>query len=208
MLDAVKYLVGASDLFKHEGIEVQNSLLDDISLQCSGHEDWTEFVQNHVTSLSANLHAEADELLKKDKTQDLLDSISTVDIDNAGSIEDDSDGWCEVHEHPSGSTDTLLQEPGEGNKPLGIFMDKDSEYLSFPTIFCGKRRPENNQRKVLVSYGTVCKWELRCQDRRAAMSAPNIFFKLKKMQIKQIQDSACISLRNVKQRGKSILLVT
>ena len=70
--------------------------------------------------------------------------------------------------------------PGEGNKPLGIFIDKDSEYLSFPTIFCGKRRPENNQRKVPVSYGTVCKWELSCQDRRAAMYVPDIFFKLKK----------------------------
>ena len=99
-----------------------------------------------------------------DKTQDLQDSISTTDVDNAGSIGDDSDGCCEVDECPSGSTNTLLQEPdvgenanrviyfvpGEGNKPLGILMDKDSEYLSFPTIFCGKRRPENNQRKVPV----------------------------------------------------------
>ena len=92
--------------------------------------------------------------------------------------------------------------PGEGNKPLGIFMHKDSEYLSFPTIFCGKRRSENNQRKVPVSYGTVCKWELRCQDRRAAMYVPDIFFKLKKMQIKQIQDSACISLRKCKKKRK------
>ena len=58
------------------------------------------------------------------------------------------DGWCEVEERTSGVTDTLLQEPdmtenvekiitfapGEGSKPLGIFMDKDSELLSFPTI--------------------------------------------------------------------------
>ena len=132
VLDAVKYLVGTSDLFKHEGIEVQNSWLGDISSQCSGHEEWTEFVQNHVTLLSANLHAETDETVTKDKTQDLQDSISTADVDNAGSIEDDSDGWCEVDERPSGSTDTLLQEPdvgenanrvtsfapGEGNKPF------------------------------------------------------------------------------------------
>ena len=140
VLDPVKYLVGTSDLFKHEGIEVQNSSLDDISSQCSGHEDWTEFVQNHATLLSVNLHAETDETVTKDKTQDLQDSISTADVDNAGSIEDDSDGWREVDERLSGSTDTLLQEPdvgenanrvisfapGEGNKPLGIFMDKDS----------------------------------------------------------------------------------
>ena len=29
-------------------------------------------------------------------------------------------------------------------------MDKDFEYLSFPTIFCGKRRPDNSERKVPV----------------------------------------------------------
>ena len=42
VLDAVKYLVGTHDLFKHEGMEVQNSWLDDTNSQCSGHEDWTE----------------------------------------------------------------------------------------------------------------------------------------------------------------------
>ena len=66
-----------------------------------------------------------------------------------GVLKNDSDGSCEVDEHPSGSTDTLLQEPdvgenanrvisfapGEGNKLLGIFMDKDSEHLSFPHNF-------------------------------------------------------------------------
>ena len=83
-------------------------------------------------------------------------------------------------------------------------MDKYSEYLSFPTIFCGKRRrPDNKERKIPVPYGTVCKWELRCQDRRVAMSVPNIFYKLKKLQIKQIQDTASISLRKCKTKGKN-----
>jgi len=34
------------------------------------------------------------------------------------------------------------------------------------------------------------------------MSVPNIFYKLKKLQIKQIQDSACISLRKSETKGK------
>lgn len=74
--------------------------------------------------------------------------------------------------------------------------------MSFPTIFCGKRRADNKERNVPVSYSTVAKWELRCQDRRAAQSVPNIFYKLKKIQIKQIQDTACISLRKCKTKGK------
>ena len=118
---------------------------------------------------------------------------STADIDNADNEQDDVDSWCEVDECPSGLTDTLLQEPdvtenadkilsfapGEGNRPLGIFMDKDSEYLSFPTIFCGERRPDNSERKVPVSYSTIAKWELRCQDRRVARAAPNILQAIK-----------------------------
>lgn len=90
---------------------------------------------------------------------------------------------------------------------MGIFIDKHSEFLSFPTIFCGKCRPENKERKVPVHYSTVCKWELRNRDRRVAECVPNIFYKLKKLQIKQIQDSASLSLRKCKSKGKSILLV-
>lgn len=130
---------------------------------------------------------------------------------------DDVDDWCEIEERSAGVMDTLLQEPdvtehgdnilsiapGEGNRPLGIFMDKDSEFSSFPTIYCGERRADNDKdRKVPVSYSTVCKWELRNQDRRVAQFVTNIFYKLKKLQIKQIQNSASISLRKCKTKGK------
>ena len=68
-----------------------------------------------------------------------------------------------MEERTSGVTDTLLQEPditenvkkiitfasGEGNKPLGIFMDKGSEFLSFPTIYCAKTRPDNKAEQHL-----------------------------------------------------------
>ena len=141
--------------------------------------------------------------------------ISNSGVDSQDEVDNNGD-WFEVEKRPSGVTDTLLQEsnmvenadriisfaPGEGNKPLGIILDKDSEYLSFPSIFCGKRRPDNNERKVPVSYSTIAKWELRSQDRRVAMSVPNIFYKLKKLQIKQIQDSASSSLRKCKTKGK------
>ena len=92
--------------------------------------------------------------------------------------------------------------PGEGNRPLGIFMDKDSEFLSFPTIYCGKRQADNSERSVPVHYSTLCKWELRSRDRRVAQSVPNIFYKLKKLQIRQIQGSASLSLHRCKTKGK------
>ena len=99
--------------------------------------------------------------------------------------------------------------PDEGNRPLGIFMDKESEFLSFPTIYCGQTRADNKERTTPVHYSTVCKCKLRSQDRRVVQSVPNIFYKLKKLQIKQIQNSASISLRKCKtQKARNILLVT
>ena len=59
-----------------------------------------------------------------------------------------------------------------------------------------------NKDTFLYHYSTVAKWEIRCQDRRSAQSVPNLFYKLKKLQIKQIQDTACISLRKCKTKGK------
>ena len=67
--------------------------------------------------------------------------------------------------------------PGEGNKPLGIFMDKNSEFLSFPSIYCGKTRPDNKDRTAPFHDSTICKWDLRRQDRRVAQLVPDIFFK-------------------------------
>ena len=98
-------------------------------------------------------------------------------------------------ERSSGLMDTLLQEtditqdgdriisfaPGEGNRPLGIFTDKDSEFLSFPIINCGKRQADNSERILPVHYSAMCKWELRSKDKRVAQSLPNIFLRTKEV---------------------------
>ena len=81
-------------------------------------------------------------------------------------------------------------------------MDKQSEFLSFPTIYCGKTRVDNKERTTPVHYSTVCKWQLRSQDRRVAQSVPNSCYKLKKLQIQQIQNTASISLRKYTTKGK------
>ena len=130
-------------------------------------------------------------------------------------MNDTDDDWSKMEDTNNQSMsnmDTLLTDknivddpnhiaffaPGEGKKPLSIFQDKNSEFLSFPTIYCGKHRPENNERSVRVHYSDICKWELRNKDGRAAKHIPNIFYKMKKLQIKQIQDSAMISVRKGK----------
>ena len=175
--------------------------------------DFPEFHALDTDETEAN---QEENIQKVDEKFASQEKASACDDNLLISAKDDE--WCEVEERPAGVMDTLLQEPNigqnidsiisfapaQGNQPLGIFVDKESEFLSFPTIHCGKRRPDNRDCQVPVHYSTVCKWELRCQDRRVAQSVPNIFYKLKKLQIKRIQDSASISIRKCKTKSKNI----
>lgn len=109
--------------------------------------------------------------------------------------------------HPT-DVRSLIQKfsfaPGENQTPLGLYQDPHAEYLAFPTIFCGQDRLSNKDRLVPVTYNTICKWELRSQDRRVACSMPNLFFKLKKIQVKQIQDKVTLAIRKCQKDGKKI----
>ena len=48
------------------------------------------------------------------------------------------------------------------------------------------------------------KWELRSVDRRAAQSVPNLFFKHKKIRMKQISDKVNLAIRICKNKDKKI----
>ena len=99
--------------------------------------------------------------------------------------------------------EVLSVAPGEGQKPLSLFKDPDAEYLAFPTLFCGQKRVPNSDRRVPVYYSDICKWELRCVDRRVALHVPNIFFKMKKLQIEQVCSKVHLAVRRCKTKGKS-----
>ena len=81
-------------------------------------------------------------------------------------IPEQCDEFSEEERDFSGCKDTLLHPldfsedgehalriaPGEGNHPISLFLDKDCEEKSFPTIFCGERRPSNSERYSQVTY--------------------------------------------------------
>lgn len=132
----------------------------------------------------------------------------------------EKDTWTEddnFNDRITGNMDTCLQAcdfrefnqvlcvaPGQESSPISIFQDIYLEILSFPSIFCGKARAENTERRVSLHYSDICKWELRNVDRRVALSIPNIFYKLKRLQIKQIRDKVSLAVRKCKTKGRSI----
>lgn len=187
VLCGAKWLVQNNVLYRNEGIKVDDNWLN----RYQGNLNQTE-----CSEVTEQNHCE--------------DSFS----------QSDSDVWTEdenFDNRPTGNCDTLLHPadfrefnkilsvaPGEGNSPLGLFQDIYSEFLAFPSIYCGQSRPDNSCRPVPLHYSTICKWELRNIDRRVAMNIPNIFYKLKKIQIKQIKDKVSLAIRKCKTKGKRI----
>ncbi len=104
--------------------------------------------------------------------------------------------------HVHTDADALVIAPGEGQQPISLFNDPDAEYLAFPSIYCGQRRPidveTNRKTKKRPSNADIYKWELRAQDRRVATCIPNIFFKVKSLQTDAVENVVGISVRKVK----------
>ena len=98
----------------------------------------------------------------------------------------------------------LTFAPGEGQIPVSVFKDENAEYLAFPTIFCGQKRPDNCNQIHKVHYSDICKYELRCVDRRVAFNVPNLFFKVKRLQIKQVCGKVTLALQCFKTKGKKL----
>ncbi len=121
----------------------------------------------------------------------------------------------EIEEQPAGTTDSLLQpsDPndfadqlltfaqGEGNQPTGIFHDTNLEFLSLPTIYCGKTRCDDKDRMV-PTHSDICKWELRSKDRRVAQSIPTIFYKLKNRRLRIYKIRQLFRYENARKKGK------
>ena len=79
VLDAAKYLVNTSDLFKTEGIQVQNAWMDEISSKST--ELWGEFVQNPYTSSAV---VQTSKIVTNCQS-----NTSIADIDNTDNEQDD-----------------------------------------------------------------------------------------------------------------------
>ena len=152
VLEGLQYLAQTSKLFQDEGIQIDTDWIDTLNSQED--KDFLEFHALDTNEVEAKADDNTDKFTNQEKPSGSDDNVL---------ISDKDDEWCEVEERPAGVMDTLLQEPdiaqnidsiisfapAEGNRLLGIFVDKESEFLSFPTIYCGKRRPDNSDRQVL-----------------------------------------------------------
>ena len=204
VLIALNWLMRHSDLYKNANVLIDEGWLKEVTKNSERglHEfvsQGSDHTEKYDTTEAGKMKIEnaydSDNLsknnAKRQNSDELYDSdaeeVATENVGNIDTLLDDA--------NVENRNSTFMFAPGEGQQPLSIYQDKDSEYLCFPTIFCGQKRRENESRHVSVHYTDIAKWELRSQDRRAANSVPNIFFKLKKIQMKQLNDKVSLAVR-------------
>ena len=208
VLTALHWLVNKSELYKRSGVQIDVNWFKEVTE--SSEETVREFLE-----VSSKQNREKH---KQNRNEEDM-NVSSFSKDSMTADDYDSDHYSEIDTNEQvGNVDTLVDDenlenkydkvitfaPGEGQHPLSLYHDADAEYLCFPTIFCGQRRPNKEERTVTVHYSDIVKWELRSVDRRAAQSVPNIFFKHKKLQMKQISDKVNLAVRRCKGNEKKI----
>ena len=207
VLSALHWLMNNSELYKKSGIVVDDNWFQEV----------TESAEDTVREFLdvSKEHCKDKNYTGNEKQEQ--EKITENDIEASNDYDSDHYSEIDANDHV-GNIDTLVDDanienkydkvftfaPGEGQHPLSLYQDKDAEYLCFPTIFCGQTPPSRDERLVPVHYSDIVKWELRSVDRRAAQSVPNIFFKHKKLQMKQISDKVNLAVRRCKKRGQKI----
>ncbi|XP_069109182.1 uncharacterized protein [Argopecten irradians] len=214
VLSALHWLMNNSDLYKNSGLTIDHEWVQKTTN--SAEEIVKEFtrVQGNATEAESNLSC-PNTLGRAPTDQFKISHFQSSDDETKTKKEDE---FIEISEDEcvQGNSDTLIDEanldtnkelifaPGEGQRPISLYHDDNAEVLSFPSIYCAQKRMENSERQTPVSYSDLSKWELRSVDRRAASSVPNIFFKLNKIQRKQVADKVNLALRRKKNDGKKI----
>ena len=189
---AVNYLMRNSQMYKDLDIQLDLSWLQNIQ------------PTNRCSCLEENLENTVEG--EPEVSDENVSSQNIENCENIDNIEENEDIHNIDRDTMLSAPETIPREltfaPGEGQHPISVFHDPDAEYLSFPTIFCGQRRPKDKERHSTVHYTEICKYELRSVDRRVATNIANVFFKLKKVQMKHVLDRVSLAMRRVK--GKDV----
>ena len=178
ILKALKYLSENSTLYKEHKIEINPDWIS----ECENIVD-VEENSDEAHEIQNNEEEEEEEELD-DEEQRNAPAVNTLLTDR--NIDPDAS--------------TLCIAPGEGQRP--IFTDCDTEYLCFPTIFCGERRSPNPHHKL--NKTEIYKYELRSIDQRVANNIPNLFWKTKAKQINQMKQKVSFALRRKQTKGQTI----
>ena len=138
IIEALKYLVNTSDLYKEHNINIDSEWLQSF---------------NNINTTQSNKQ-EIRNKIKSDSN--IKNSSSDEDSDSEETPNAPSINTLLTERNTEANSNILCIAPAEGQKP--IFTDDDTEYLCFPTIFCGKHRNINKYHNL--TKRDIFKYEL------------------------------------------------
>lgn len=93
--------------------------------------------------------------------------------------------------------------PAEGYMPLGIFQDKYSEEMSFPSLFYVEKRPYDIEKNF--SYQKIAQWEVLHIDHDFAYHTTNLFYKVIRIILNQVFSSIWVRIRKGQLKGRKLI---
>ena len=185
IIAALQYLLKTSQLYKENNININP--------------EWLDLFTQENKSTSLNTGQQYENKQSENNIDSTDEEITNEEQPNAPSV-----NTLLAENTIDPNKNILCIAPAEGQKP--IFTDVDTEYLCFPTIFCGKRRNNNKYHKL--TKREIFKYKMRSVDRHVSTNIPNIFWKTKHKQINQIHQQVSFALRRNQSKGKKITAKT
>jgi hypothetical protein len=100
--------------------------------------------------------------------------------------------------------DKILEiAPAEGQRPLGIFNEKFSKEMNFPTLFYGDPCPSDITEQF--SYHKIVRWELLHSSDDLSYHITNLFFKTMSIIIEQVFSFMWVRIRKFQLQGRKLL---
>ena len=126
ILIALHYLLNNSELYKKHNININ--------------EEWLQTITN-INNTTQNVENIKIDKINEKNTNESDEDDENEELPNAPSV---NTLLTETNVDPH--NEILCIAPAEGQKP--IFTDEDTEYLCFPTIFCGQKCNENQHHRL------------------------------------------------------------
>lgn len=179
--EALQYLVSEPTLWKEAQVSIRT--------------DWLR--QSEADAHACRPH-DADTPLTSDDA-----SNSSDEEENGPGVEplpEEETFVDDLYVQPTFSRTTVNVAPGEDQTPVGMLQDIHGEEKCFPSLFAGCARPPSS-----LSYNQLTRFELTNVDRRFASHASSLFYKLRKLQVIQLNRLGKMRVRKSKLEGRQPL---
>ena len=207
ILQALAYLRENSSMFR-EYADIGSTWLEDLEMSTHDNKLFVEGYNPPSDDENDQPEENCDDTVDKDTEPNSAGEDVFEEIDASEQTQGNMDTMvteelpislvAELGEHQSAveeSEKILTLAPGEGKIP--VYREPLAEYLAFPTIFCGTKRPTNAQRHRPVTFAEICKAELKHKNSRVWSSTANMFWKDKCLQHQQFAGTCSFALRRM-----------